>query len=128
MFTESRKRQIFQATLLSRVTRQRGAIQARYVVQLARSVILPICLTRLGCARMGQVRAVPPTFTWSSEEPTIKVVQFLCWGSSSEKSPTLTVECRRFVPATGDKIDLEWRTGDEVTIVKMPPYAIVSSF
>ena len=76
---------------------------------------------------MGQLRAVPPTFIWSSEEPTIKVVQFLCGGSPSDESPTLAIECRRFVPAIGDKIDLEWRTGDKVTIVKMPPYAIVSS-
>lgn len=85
-----------------------------------------MCLTSLGCANLGQVRATQPTFTWSSEEQSLKVGHFLGEIASRDQRPVVTFECRRFVPATGDKIDLEWRAGDTVTVFKRPPYAIVS--
>lgn len=72
------------------------------------------------------MRAFQPTFTWSSDESTLKIVYFLGETSSPDHSPVVTFECRRFTPATGDKIDLEWRAGDTVTVVTRPPYAIVS--
>ena len=58
--------------------------------------------------------------------PALKLIHFSSLITPSSRSPILTIECRQFVPATGDKIDLEWWDGNTFTIVRRPPYAIVS--
>ena len=72
------------------------------------------------------MRATYPTFNWSADGPTSNAAPFYCEYLPGNQSPAVTYECHKFIPALGDEFNRELRTGDMVTIIEMPPYAIVS--
>ena len=72
------------------------------------------------------MRATPPTFDWSADDPTSKAAPFYCEYLPGNQSPAVTYEYHKFIPALGDEINRELRTGNTVTTIEMPSYAIVS--
>ncbi len=82
----------------------------------------------IGNARAGLSRSKLPHLRWSSEDPKLRVVQvrFPFKAAQHAPYPTLSLNCRKFLPSSNDVLDDVWEAADgEQMVIVFPPYACV---